>query len=152
MGDISREISNLFAQATGAIDNVFAGSGIKRGPMALTQGERALCAAQQAKDCFAKIATLQAKCNHTWRFNRQASTGDGERWDVAYKCAECNLERRERKRPVCDTCDTTLRLASISNHETEFLRLQAQSGVCKTPIIFECPQCRSLHALYYETD
>ena len=108
----------------------------------------------------AKIATAlkdiqeqQASCSHCWRFNRQVNAYHVEEWHVTYKCCECDSEKTERKKPVCETCDLPLVRAKPGDTKAERERKKKKyRGHMNPPIAFRCPKCRTIHILWHEGD
>lgn len=112
--------------------------------------ERIVRASREIATCLAEIEKLQLSCKHNWGFNRQVNNHDDRKWNVTYKCTECDSEHTDENRPpVCEACNISLVRAKKNDDEAEKERKKEKyQGHYNPPIAFRCPECGKIHILW----
>ena len=132
---------------------LIAGS-IKKVNAAVQKVDRRI-AAEETKKVGLVLARgcLQGICSHTWKFKAQWNAYHEHFWIVQYTCETCEAERKERKIPVCETCDCALVRCGPEDVTAEKERLKPEhQGRMNSPLAFRCPQCRTIHILWHQGD
>lgn len=113
----------------------------------ITEQQRKKAGLMVARGC------LQGLCSHTWKFKKQWNAYHEYFWIVQYECTTCEAERKDRKIPVCETCDCSLVRCGPEDGPAEKERCKPEhQGFMNLPLAFRCPQCRTIHILRHQGD
>jgi len=109
--------------------------------------------AQSILNHAAAIKKIRAEHPHTFVFSYQVNAHHEYMWHVVYQCNGCGELKTQRKEPVCEVCDVTLKRCDKSDTEAEAERAKPEhKGYMNPALAFRCPKCTKIHILWHQGD